>query len=429
MWYYKGHNKYHMLSLQLKFQNMRKFYLLLLAVVTLLPSYAQKSPYEYKFYGFIRNDFYYDSRSSAAACNELFYLYPLDEQMDANGADLNEVSSSGFYAFVTRLGVDIKGPKVANATASAKVEVDFGGYGDFNTLLRIRQAYVNLDWEGGSSLLIGQTWHPLFGSVMPYVANLSTGSPFQPFNRSPQLQYRYKSGNWKFTAAAIGQLQYTSSGVNGSSNEYLVHSCVPEFYAGFDYATQKFQIGAGLDIISITPRTEAEVDELTYKVSERMTAVSGEAHLRYHTKKFNLSAKTLLASALDHTLLLGGYGVTSVSEETGEQEYTAIRNSTSWINISYGEVWKPYIFVGYTKNLGSSEELVSTNTIYGRGTNIDQLLGANVGLSYNKPHWSFALEYSSTTAWYGDIDLTSGRVENTHDVSNNRVVAVMTYLF
>ncbi|MFI3266924.1 MAG: hypothetical protein R3Y15_07215 [Rikenellaceae bacterium] len=407
---------------------MRKLYTLILAMVVVLPALAQQSS-NYKFYGFIRNDFYYNDYSSVAACNELFYLYPLDTQLDATGADLNEVASSGFYSFVTRLGVDISGPNIAKAKTSAKVEVDFGGYGNFTTLLRIRQAYLNLDWESGSSLLIGQTWHPLFGSVMPSIASLSTGAPFQPFNRSPQIQYRYQAGNVKFIAAALSQLQYTSSGVNGSSNEYLVHSCIPELYAGIDYAKDGFLIGAGVDMISITPRTEAEVAGETFKVSERMTAISGEVHLRYQSDKFMIAAKSILASSLDHTLLLGGYGVTSIDPTTGEQEYTPIRNTTSWLNISYGKVWKPFIFVGYTKNLGTSEALVSASSVYGRGTDIDQLLGANVGMSYNQPHWSVALEYSSSTAWYGDINLSSGRVENTHDVSNNRVVAVMTYLF
>lgn len=409
---------------------MKRFYLLLFAALVTMQAVAQnKKNYEYNFYGFVRTDFYYDSRASAAACNELFYLYPLDESLDATGADLNELSSSSIYAFVTRLGVDIKGPNLAKATASAKIEVDFGGYGNMNTLLRIRQAYINLDWENGSSLLAGQAWHPLFGSVMPTVANLSTGSPFQPFNRSPQLQYKYKKGNWKILTAAISQLQYTSSGVNGSSNEYIVHGCLPELYAGVDYTKNKFLIGAGLDLISIKPRTESEVAGATYKVSERMTALSGEVHLSYKSDKFALSAKSLLASALDHTLLLGGYGVTSVDPTTGEQQYTAIRNSTSWVNVSYGKVWKPYLFMGYTKNLGSSEALVSSSSVYGRGTDIDQLLGANIGLSYNKPHWSAALEYSATTAWYGDINLSTGRVINTHPVTNNRVVAILTYLF
>lgn len=408
---------------------MRKIYLLTFFILFTLTSIAQEQKYDFKFYGFVRNDFYYDSRSSATACNEVFYLYPLDKQLDANGADLNQSSSSGFYAFVTRLGVDVKGPNVGKAKASAKVEVDFGGYGNFNTLLRIRQAYINLDWEGGSSLVAGQTWHPLFGSVVPTIANLSTGSPFQPFNRSPQLQYQFKTKNWKFIAAAIGQLQYTSSGVNGYSNEYLVNGCLPELYMGFDYSKDGFLIGGGVDMISIKPRIESEFAGATYKVNENMSALSGEIHFRYQSEKVSLSAKSLLASALDHTLLLGGYGVTSINATNGEQQYSAIRNSTSWLNFSYGKVWKPYVFVGYTKNLGSSKPLVSEDYVYGRGTDIDQLLGVNLGLSYNMKHWSFAAEYSSTTAWYGNINLATGRVENTHDVANNRIVATFTYLF
>ncbi len=408
---------------------MKRVILFFLTLSLIVPTIAQTKKYEYDFYGFIRNDFYYNSRANASSVNELFYLYPLDYQYDAQGVDLNDVSTSGFFSLVTRLGVDIKGPSVGKAQASAKVEVDFGGYSNFNTLLRIRQAYLNLDWEGGSSLLLGQTWHPLFGSVMPSIANLNTGSPFQPFNRSPQLRYQYSTNGLTLTAAAIYQLQYTSSGPNGSSNEYLAHSCIPEFYVGVDYAASGLLIGGGVDVLNLKPRTSATVNGATYKVDELMTAVSGEVHLRYTQDKFSIAAKSMLASALDHTLLLGGYGVTSVSSETGEQEYTPLHHSTSWLNISYGKVWKPYIFAGYTKNLGSSEALISTDTIYGRGTDIDQLLGAYVGLSYNKSHWSCALEYSSTTAWYGDINLETGRVENTHDVTNNRIVAIMTYLF
>ncbi|MFI3248746.1 MAG: hypothetical protein R3Y39_06415 [Rikenellaceae bacterium] len=411
---------------------MKKLLLSIIVVLITLPTIAKTDgakSYDFDLYGFIRNDFFYNSRSNAASVNDLFYIYPLDEQFDATGADLNELPSSSFYSFVTRLGLNIEGPNVGKATATAKIEIDFGGYSNMNTLLRIRQAYLNLDWESGSSLLLGQTWHPLFGSVMPYVANLSTGCPFQPFNRSPQIRYQYNTNGLKLTAAAICQLQYTSSGPNGSSNEYLANGCIPEFYAGLDYSINGLIVGGGVDMLNIKPRTSATVDGATYKVDEMMTSVSGEVHMRYTNKKFSIGAKSIVASALDHTLMLGGYGVTSISSETGEQEYTPLHNSTSWVNISYGQKWKPYIFAGYTKNLGSSEELISTDTIYGRGTDIDQLLGAYLGLSYNMPHWTCAVEYSSTTAWYGDINLASGRVENTHDVSNNRVVAIMSYLF
>ncbi|MFR9621133.1 MAG: hypothetical protein SNH63_07970 [Rikenellaceae bacterium] len=409
---------------------MKRLLTFCVAVCCCVAAVAQESSYNYDFYGFVRGDFYYNNRANVAAVNELFYLYPLDESFDALGEDLNETSSSSFYSFVTRLGLDVQGPNVGSAVASAKVEVDFGGYGNYNTLLRIRQAYLNLAWKSGNALLVGQTWHPLFGSVMPSIANLSTGSPFQPFNRSPMVRYQYGSAcGVKLTAAAIYQLQYTSSGENGSSNEYLAHSCIPELYVGADYSTGGLLVGGGVDLLNLTPRTQSTYNGATYKVDEYLTALSGEVHARYVKDKFAISAKSLYASALDHTLMFGGYAVTSISTIDGTQEYTPIRNSTSWLNVSYGKVWKPYIFVGYIKNLGTSQAIDSSAIMYGRALNIDQLLGAYCGVSYNQPHWSVALEYSSTTAWYGDIDLSTGRVENTHDVSNNRVVGVLTYLF
>ncbi len=408
---------------------LKRYTTLLLALLMALPIFAKDKKYDYDFYGFIRGDFYYNDRSSVAAVNELFYLYPLDVDLDAVGEDLNASPSSGFYSFVTRMGIDIKGPNVGAATASAKVEVDFGGYSNFNTLLRIRQAYLNLDWQSGSSLLVGQTWHPLFGSILPSIANLSTGSPYQPFNRSPMVRYQYSHKEFKLTAAAVHQLQYTSSGVNGSSNEYIVNGCIPEIYIGADYSKNGFVIGAGANMLNTKPRTESTLNGVTYKVDEHLTALSAEAHLRYAKDKFCISAKSIYASALEHTLMFGGYAVTSISDETGAMEYTPIRNSSSWINISYGEVWKPYVFVGYIKNLGTSEAIDSSAIMYGRALDVDQMVGAYCGLSYNKPHWSVSMEYSSTTAWYGDINLASGRVENTHGVRNNRIVGVFTYLF
>ncbi len=411
---------------------MKKLLLSLILAMFIVPLMAETTEtkkYDFGFYGFLRTDFYYNNRTSAGGFNELFYLYPLDIELDAEGNDINDTSTSGIYSFVTRMGLDLKGPNVGKATASGKIEVDFAGYGDMNTLLRIRHAYLKLDWESGSSLTVGQTWHPLFGSYMPSMVNLNTGAPFQPFSRSPQLQYNYNTHGFKFIAAALYQLQYTSSGPEGYSNDYQMASNVPELYLGVDYSHNGWLFGGGLNLLTLAPRTESVVDGLTYKVKERMSALTGEVHTSYIGGKVKFGMKSLLASSLDHTMLIGGYGVTSVSGTNGEQEYVPLKNSTTWVNFVYGKTWTPRIFVGYTKNLGSSESLVSLDKIYGRGTDIDQLLGVNIGLSYNKPHWMTAIEYTSTTAWYGDIDLDTGRVNNTHDVTTGRITAIFTYLF
>ncbi len=397
--------------------------------------------YGVDIYGFVRSDLFFNSRASFAPCNELFYMFPYDEKIDPLGEDINNTSSSGFFSFVSRIGFNMRGPKVGRAETTAKIEVDFGGFGAYNTILRIRHAYVNLDWKDGNALLIGQSWHPLFGEVMPYVNNLSTGAPFQPFNRSPQLRYQYKTGGLKMTAAAICQFQYASNGPSGASNKYMINSCIPELYAGADYYAGGWQFGAGVDLLHLKPRTESTMDDgLTYKVDEMMSALTGEIHMRYHSKKLKVGAKSILGSALDYNLMVGGYGVTSVSGVNGEQEYTPFHHSTSWVNVTYGTVWRPLLFVGYTKNLGTSEALLSSDKIYGYGVGssldgdsndsaIDEMVGTTIGFTYNKPSWSVGVEYTATTAWYGDINLSTGRVHNTHDVTNHRIAAQMSYYF
>lgn len=395
-------------------------------------AYAQKKNFSYDFYGFIRGDLFYNTRANQAPVDGNFYLYPLDNDFDSKGNDINATPNGSFYTFTTRLGIDIKGPKIGKAESSAKVEVDFGGFALSNTMLRIRQAYVTLDWKH-TNLLIGQTWHPLFGNVVPDILNLSTGAPFQPFNREPQIALKYHKDRFYATASALWQLQYTSSGPEGPSEKYLKNSCIPELYLGADYRDKGFAIGAGIHMISLKPRTFTTITDgngtdMRLKVNERMTAFSCEAHMEYKAPQWRVAAKTLMASCLDHTALLGGYGISSIDPITGEQEYTPMRHSTSWINLTYGTRWKAHLFAGYTKKLGSSKALVSPEQ-YGMGLDIDQICSFNMAFSYNLPHWQIGLEYTPTTAWYGDTDLSNGRIVNTHDVTNHRILGLVMYYF
>lgn len=400
-----------------------------ICLTTWFPAAAQKKNFTYRFYGFVRGDLFYNTRANMAPVDGNFYLFPLDKNPDAAGEDLNATPNGSFYTFTSRLGIDVMGPNIGAARTSAKLETDFGGFSGSTTMLRIRQAYVKLDW-GKSSVLLGQTWHPLFGAVCPDMLNLSTGAPFQPFNRSPQLRYQYQTAPLTFTASVLWQLQYLSSGPNGMSEEYIKNSCVPEFALAVDYATPDgWLAGVGAHLISLKPRTVSKWKDQEYKVNERMTALSYEAHLKYTGRSFTFAAKTLMASALDHTALLGGYGVSAVDPRTGEQEYVPFRHSTSWLNLTYGRKWKPGLFIGYTKNLGTGSALVSPATVYGLGLNIDQLVAAHVNLSYNLPHWQIGLEYASSTAFYGSMDTADGRVQNTDAVTNHRVLGLVVYYF
>ena len=409
---------------------MRRITLLLVGMLALFSTTAQRKNFTYKFYGFVRGDLFYNSRANMAPIDGNFYLYPLDKSFDADGKDLNATPNGSFYTFTSRLGLDVTGPDIGKARSSAKIETDFGGFSGSNTMLRIRQAYVNLDW-GKSAVLVGITWHPLFGAVMPDVLNLSTGAPFQPFNRSPQIRYQYKANSWvQLTASVLWQLQYLSSGPKGMSEDYIKNSCIPEMFVGADFTpADGWLMGLGAHMISLKPRTSTDWKEHTFKVNERMTAFSYEAHLKYSGRNYTFAAKTLMASALDHTALLGGYGVSSVDSRTCEQGYTPFRHSTTWVNFAYGTKWRPGVFVGYTKNLGTGKSLVSADKVYGMGLDIDQLITVSLNVSYNLSHWKFGFEYCPATAYYGTTDLESGRIEQTHAITNHRILGLMMYYF
>ncbi|MDR3250906.1 MAG: hypothetical protein LBT42_04485 [Tannerella sp.] len=408
---------------------MRKILVFIYCAVTVCSAHSQKKTFDYSFYGFLRGDLYYNTRNNVEVVDGLFYLYPADVSPDADGKDLNAMSNGSFYTFTTRLGMDMKGPDVGAAKTSAKIETDFGGTTNLNFVLRLRQAYLKFDWQKGSSLILGQTWHPLFGEVVPDVLNLATGAPFQPFNRSPQINYQYRKNGLKITASAVYQLIYTSQGIDGKSEKYLKDGVLPEFYLGADYRKGSAVIGAGIDFISLKPRTASSYSGNIYRVDERISSFSYELHAGYSVENLRISGKTVLASNLTHATMFGGFGVTGIDKRTGEQEYTPFRNSTSWLNLVYGKTYQAGVFAGYTKNLGTRKELVDPTKIYGMGLNIDQFVNLSFYLRYALPHWNVGLGYTMATAGYGNTDLSTGKCVDTHDVTNHRIESLFTYYF
>lgn len=414
---------------------MKKKYLLLAALVGMSAgAMAQKKGFSYKFYGQVRADLFYNTRTNSETVDGLFYMYPLDKLPDADGNDLNDQGNGNLYALYSRVGVDVAGPMLGKARTSAKVEVDFRGSGTSYSLFRLRHAYFNLDW-GTSALLVGQTWHPLYGDVAPEILNLNMGAPFQPFSRAPQVRYRFTRKHFQLTASAIWQSQYLSVGPasdkagetsTSKSQNFIKNSCVPEFYVGMDYRRPELIAGAGVHVSSIRPRTKSVVGSDTYKVDERVTGVSAEAHLKYTHERFLLSAKSVLGTNLTQTSTVGGYGITSVDPRTGEQTYTPLRTSATWLNIAYGKTWRPALFFGYLKNLGASTEV---SDVLGTGTNLDQLLNATAELTYNRGNWKLGAEYSLCNAWYGDEFSAKAKALSSHTVMNHRVVITAIYQF
>ena len=418
-----------------------KFITMAVAVVAaafpLFASAEDTDAFSFKFYGQIRADLFYNSRSNSETVDGLFYMYPRDHKYDDFGNDLNAKPDGSLYTMYSRLGVNVTGPKLAGGkiATSGCIEVDFRGGGTNYYMIRLRQAYLNLAWNK-SQLLVGQTWHPFYGDVAPEILNLNMGAPYQPFSRAPQIRYRFTDNAFSLTATLLWQSQYLSVGpasnvsmetATAKSQNYIKNSCVPEIAIGLDYKENKWIAGIGADITSIVPRTQAEYNGKVAKVTERITSLSAEAHLKFKSAKWLVAAKTVLGNNFTQASGVGGYAITGIDEVTGEQQYAPVKVSASWLNVAYGDKWRPALFLGYLKNLGAGKPVMGILGT-GVGDGLDRLATATAELTYNLPHWKFGMEYMLCNAWYGTIG-DKGKVQDTHSVMNHRVVMTAIFQF
>ena len=446
---------------------MKRIFITLLAFALAAPLFAQESAKteapvkehlqnHFKFYGFIRNYFIYDSRESVAGTGDLFNYIPKDVKLNNLGEDINAQSSFKFLALTSRVGVDVSGYYIGNVHLGAKVEADFynglskatAGNGLPSTTsmtgtaaLRLRQAYATITWKdlpmgenkANVALKLGQAWHPI-AADHPQVFSLEVGAPFNPFSRSPLVQMDASLGkNLTLTAAAIWQQQYTSNGPSGSVADYIKYSCVPEMYFGINYKNGGFLGRAGVDMLSIKPRVLG-ADNI--KVSDRITTVSPYVYMQYSKNLFTLKAKSVYASAGEHLGIMSGYAKVGELED-GSWEYAPIRNTASWVCFSYGKKWQGVLFLGYTKNLGladgKSDDSVTAGDIYFNKNgfaNLNQVYRINPEIVYNFGKLTVGLEYQYTAAQYGDTYNNKGlATENLHWVANNRVQSMVRFNF
>ena len=396
-----------------------------------------------KAYGFVRNDFCYDTRECVTAMGETFHIIPKDQLLNADGSeDLNDVDRFTLVAFVTRFGVDITGPKIGRAEGTAKIEADFCGYTENNTLFRIRQAYVALGWER-TTLIFGQTWHPMVNQVMPAVYGLGTGSPFASFNRSPQVKVMVDAGKgWNFTAAALYQFPNLSVGPDGASYNYSRWSRIPELYASWKHVGKHFTYGVGVDFLSLMPRkisfAEREVtlsdgtigtQAVEVRAKDRVSGLSSEFFADYVNGKFNLKGKLMYAENTAHLTMVSGFGATSYDPLTGSYEYAPVRSTTSWITATYGKQLKPGLMLGYMNNLGAKRDFISVDDFWMRGAkNVDYIYRISPSVSYTVKNLLLALEIEHTVVGYGDLSL-NGASKALRDVGNTRACLMVKYSF
>lgn len=396
------------------------------------------------FSGFFRADYWYDSRQVVDAIDGIFLLYPKSPDPDANGNDINAAPSVNMLSVATRLRAGMKMPDLFKAKSLIFIEGDFTGTGN-NVSMRLRHAYTKLQWES-SSLLFGLTWHPLFAlDVFPNVASLNTGAPFQSFNRSPQLTFQQKlTKGLTLSLSAIHQSDSKSIGPNASPNEssslYLRNGLFPNVNANLQLVVGSLTLGGSVDFKSIRPRlytTSLEHPAERYKTNERINSFSSMVYAKVQAQKLTIKAKGMLGQNLYEHNLLGGYAVSTLDSLTGKETYTPTNHLFLFGNITYGKVVQAGIFVGYAKNLGTTDNFVSKNSRYYsrgvdliQGTDIDYMYRISPSISYIKDKFQISAELEYTAAAYGGIDnLNKGKILNSKITNNYRMLMVVQYNF
>lgn len=383
-----------------------------------------------KFSGFVKTDIFYDTRQSGAS-NGLreghFYLYPDNIVLDVAGNDLNANPSFHILNIQSRLKGDISGPDAFGAKTSGVIEAEFFGTaeGDINGF-RLRHAFVKMDWTK-TSLLIGQSWHPLFpAESFPGTISFNTGAPFTPFSRNPQVKITRKLGNMSISLTAYSQRDFSSSGPEGGSNKYMRNSGLPG--SNFQLripAGDVITAWAGVDYKRLRPEIRTT---LNYETDVTIGSYSAFAIVKIKTKPVTASLMGFYGQNASDLVMIGGYAVSRVVDlATMEKSYTNLNTGNFWIDLTTnGKKLTFGLFSGYSKNLGSSQDI--DGSVYGRGNNIDHLFRVAPRATITEGKLSFAAEIESTTAAYGMMQ-PDGKVTGTKNVSNLRILLSTIYKF
>jgi hypothetical protein len=388
-------------------------FLLLLLSFLFIPSINAQddSKFGIKFSGFVKNDFFVDSRQTICAREGHFLLWPAPEKLDEYGNDINSKSTYNILAIQSRLSGKITGPDAFGAKTSGLIEGDFFAQANDNiNLFRMRHAFVKLNWDHFESL-VGYTWNPLFVTdCFPGTVSFNTGAPMQSFARNPQLRFTLSFGGLKILAAALSQVDYTSRGVDGPNCKYIRNSTTPDMHLQVHFTKKNpdtgtgFIVGGGLAYKSIVPRLESEMgpDEI-YQVHELVHGITAMAFSKITTGPVTLKAQVRYGENISDVLAISGFGVKDIIDPvSGEQSYTPLKSMAYWGEIHTNGNPQVGVFGGVLYNSGTKDAMSDpANAVYGLATDINSMFRISPRIVYNSGKVRLALEVEYTKASYG----------------------------
>ena len=383
-----------------------------------------------KISGHVWSESIFDSRQTVSTRDGDVLLFPANEDLDANGEDINAKSNFNMINVHSRARIKMTAPSFLNAKVTGLIEGDFVGSTQAHiSMFRLRHAMVKLNWKK-SELLAGQYWHPMFTTdVYPLVVGWGGAIPYFPLSRAAQLRYSYSpSANSKFSIAASTQLQFLSTGPQGPSADYMRNASFPELNATYVWGLKSnFLIGANIGYKTLKPQLSYVVDGLKYKSDESIASYHLNLFSKIEMCKAAIRLGTIYGQNLYEFVMLGGYGV-SVTNSKGEDTYTNIATGSYWLDVDSGFITEKItlgLYAGFTKNYGSDDAI--TGPVYARG-GIDQSYRISPRIIYGSGPTRFRCEVSYDTAAYGTPD-TNYKVQNTNNVSNMRIVLATTFTF
>lgn len=415
-----------------------------------------KDDFGIEFSGFVKNDFFWDSRQNVDIREEHFILYPSPVLRDPFNKDINAQPSLNFLSIQSRLTGKISGPDVFGAKVTGLIEADFFGnenstFQDVNGF-RMRHAFTKLQWAK-TELLFGQFWTPLFvHASFPGVISFNTGSPFQAFARNPQIRITQKIDDFSLIAALATQRDFQSPGGN---TQALRNSSIPEIHAQIhwgiknDSAKTEYLAGVGGEYMVLKPRISSTAGNPpavnTYKVDETIAGITLMGFGKIVTPMITGKVYALYGQNTFDLVMLGGYAVdTMINTGIGTLSYIPVNIASAWMELSTNGTSVQYgIFAGYTKNLGLTKDLGFTNRnniasalqSTSRGYDIDAVMriAPRIVIISGRLHFSGELEYTRAeyaTRPNGVLSIDrKGKITQTESASNIRTLFAVTLFF
>lgn len=401
--------------------------LLLFIIVQQVYSQDDKTPL-LKWSGFVTAETFFDSRQTVATRESDVLIFPKPIEYDLNGKDINAHPSFNILAVHSRLRLASKGVKINNVVLSGLVEFDFGGTANqFVNMIRMRHAFVKLSWQK-AELITGQYWHPMFvPECFPAIISWGAGLPVHVLARSPQIRFTMKpSDKFSIAIAAMSQRDFTNSGINNKSSDYLRNSGIPEFQFQLMHKADNLVAGATAGYRVLNPRL---INTFGNKVNEQLTSFNANIFLKINAGKVTFRFQQIYAQNADHLSLMGGYADETTNLLLDEHKYHNIAFANTWGDINYStDKYETGIFVGFAKNMGTTEEVENPFVTYGLGTDIDRFFSVSPRFVYKFGKLKTCFEVNYLSADYGVHD-NFLNVKNTRQAEVVRAMLNFIYSF